>query len=159
MKTLLSIVVAVSLMTSVTEKKNELALKKEVKEVSLTSGKIPNTKISYTISTVRRGRYAKIEFTNDYDFPVLLEGIVDGHTIGRPRSYKVKVKPNKRRSFLIRYIRRYSDVDDCSGLDTADQCSDMNRQVLNNYNVYDTGSITVMNLKIKVLEEEKKEKE
>ncbi|MCH2033062.1 MAG: hypothetical protein MK202_06010 [Tenacibaculum sp.] len=134
---------------------------KESKEVSIKTiafkrGTIANTKISYHIASVNRGRYAKIEFINDYDQPVLLEGIVDGVLIEGKKDYKIKIKPNSRKSFLIRYIEMQRFPATCSSWVLDSNCIDSKREVLLNYNRFDTSLIHVFNHKLEIIEDKNK---
>jgi hypothetical protein len=127
-----------------------------IKTIAFKRGTIANTKISYHIASVNRGRYAKIEFINDYDQPVLLEGIVDGVLIEGKKDYKIRIKPKSRKSFLIRYIEMQQFPATCSSWVLDSNCIDSKREVLLNYNRFDTSLIHVFNHKLEFIEDKNK---
>ncbi|MFY7672392.1 hypothetical protein ACOSP6_15030 [Tenacibaculum sp. MEBiC06402] len=157
MKLLLSCVFAISMFVSPSNE-SECKIVKNVstKSAAFKRGSIANTKISYHIASVNRGRYAKIEFINDYDYPVLLEGIVDGVLIEGKKDYKIRIKPNSRKSFLIRYIEMQRFPATCSSWVLDSNCIDSKREVLLNYNRYDTSLIHVFNHKLEIIEDKNK---
>lgn len=158
MKLLLSCVFAISMFVSPSsESEHRIVKNVSTKSVAFKRGTIANTKISYHIASVNRGRYAKIEFINDYDYPVLLEGIVDGVLIDGKKDYKILIKPNSRKSFLIRYIERQRFPARCNSSWVLDSnCIDTKREVLLNYNRYDTSLIHIYNHKLEIIEDKNK---
>lgn len=158
MKLLLSCVFAISMFVSPSnESEHRIVKNVSTKSVAFKRGTIANTKISYHIASVSRGRYAKIEFINDYDYPVLLEGIVDGVLIDGKKDYKIRIKPNSRKSILIRQIRRkIYPAEECNNFSPYDACADTKREILFNYNRFDTSLIHIFNHNLEIIEDKNK---